>query len=285
VVQSLRNYRLMCPNGFFLRNDSICEDCMDKFVPWPGILHACYRNSRSQTAVVAGMLSYHRAINTWGTQVDLYIALTEFSRKKFIHSGIPAEKIVVKPNYIPDPGIGSYPGEYAVFVGRLSREKGIESLMESWRELPEIPLKIIGGGPMEAQVRGFVQDGRIDATWLGRLQNSEAMEVLKRSRFLVFPSLLYETFGRTIVEAFAAGKAVIASAHGTPAELIQDGKTGLLFTPGDPRDLREKALRLWRNEALAEQMGRRARYIYEEKYTEEKNYSALMSIYDRALSS
>jgi glycosyltransferase involved in cell wall biosynthesis len=285
VVQSLRNYRLMCPNAFFLRNDQVCEDCAGRFFAWPGILHACYRKSRLQTAVVAGMLSYHRLIKTWESQVSLYIALTEFSRSKFIQSGISPEKIVVKPNYIPDPEPGMYPGEFAVYVGRLSREKGIEVLLESWKSLPDVPLKIIGGGPMEYEVKNFIRDNRLNIEWLGRLQNAEAMEVIKRSRFLVFPSLLYETFGRTIVEAFAAGKPVIGSGHGTPAELIQEGETGLLFTPGDPDDMRKKISRLWNSEALADQMGRHARSVYEDKYTAGRNYAQLIDIYNRVLSS
>jgi glycosyltransferase involved in cell wall biosynthesis len=285
VVQSLRNYRLLCPNGFFLRRDAVCEDCLGKFIPWPGVLHACYRNSRSQTAVVASMLTYHRAVKTWESQVQMYVALTEFSREKFIQAGFQPEKITVKPNYIPDPGVGVYPGSFAVYVGRLSKEKGIETLLESWRKLPSIPLKVIGGGPMEDTVSAFIQESRLSVEWLGRLNNAEALAAIKLSRFLIFPSLLYETFGRTIVEAFAAGKPVLASRHGTPAELIEDGETGLLFSPGDPRDLRDKVNLAWHNAGLAERMGRNARTVYEEKYTVQKNYTRLIDIYNRVLSS
>ena len=141
VVQSLRSYRLICSNGFFFRDGKICEDCMGKALPLPAVIHACYRNSRLQSSAVVSMLSYHRAIRTWRTQVDLYIALTEFSRDKFIQSGLPPEKVIVKPNYIPDPGIGVYPGDYAIYVGRLSSEKGIMTVLEAWKEVRNIPLR------------------------------------------------------------------------------------------------------------------------------------------------
>jgi glycosyltransferase involved in cell wall biosynthesis len=231
------------------------------------------------------MLTYHRAVKTWESQVQMYVALTEFSREKFIQAGFQPEKITVKPNYIPDPGVGVYPGSFAVYVGRLSKEKGIETLLESWRKLPSIPLKVIGGGPMEDTVSAFIQESRLSVEWLGRLNNAEALSAIKLSRFLIFPSLLYETFGRTIVEAFAAGKPVLASRHGTPAELIEDGETGLLFSPGDPRDLRDKVNLAWHNAGLAERMGRNARTVYEEKYTVQKNYTRLIDIYNRVLSS
>jgi len=281
VIQALRNYRLMCPNGFFFRSGRICEDCMGKSFAWPGILHACYRNSRLQTAAVAGMLTYHRMVKTWESHVDLYIALTEFSRTKFIQSGLSPEKIVVKPNYIPDPGAGNSPGDYAVYVGRLSPEKGIDVLMDAWKDLPAIHLKIVGTGPLTNKVQKQIQDHKLNAELMGYLPNEKATDVIKKSAFLVFPSLWYETFGRTILEAFACGKPVLASRHGTSVELIQEGVTGLFFDPGNAADLAKNVSELWDSMGTTSQMGKNARALYEEKYTLDKNYEQLMEIYRR----
>jgi len=261
----------------------VCEDCMGKMIPWPGVVHSCYRESKIQTAAVASMLTYHRAINTWEKQVSLYICLTEFSRAKFIESGLPAEKIAVKPNYIPDPGIGDRTGKYAVYVGRLSPEKGIDILLDAWKHLPNIPLKIVGEGPLLNFVNQIVQENKANVTLLGRLPNEQVMDVVKKSAFLVFPSIWYETFGRTIVEAFACGKPVIASRHGTSVELIQDGLTGLFFEPGNCSDLIEKASKLWDSPDLIALMSKHARGTYEETFTRERNYRQLMDIYERAL--
>ncbi len=283
VVQSLRNYRLICSNGFFFRNGKICEDCLGKSLPWPGVIHACYRRSRTQSIAVASMLTYHRVIHTWDSQVDLYIALTEFSRNKFIQAGLPPEKVVVKPNYISDPGKGNYPGKYVVYVGRLSEEKGIDLLLEAWLDLPDVPLKIVGEGPLATSVQKFIQTNKVNVELLGRLENVKAMDVIKKSAFLVFTSLWYETFGRTLVEAFACGKPVIAPYHGTSAELVDDGKTGLFFIPGSSVDLTEKVTKLWRSAELRLEMGRNARSIYEEKYTIDRNYVKLIDIYNYAI--
>src|SRR5262249_1099168 len=136
VVQTLHNYRLICPSATFYRDGRVCEDCLGKSVPLPGIRHGCYRQSRGQTAVVAGMPTAHRWLQTWQRCIDAYIAMTDFARAKFIAGGLPADKIAIKPNFCPvDPGIGAGAGGYALFVGRLSPEKGVETLMAAWRRL------------------------------------------------------------------------------------------------------------------------------------------------------
>src|SRR5215212_1442885 len=154
VVQTLHNYRLLCPNGLFFRDGHACEDCLGKTPPWPGVMHACYRGSRPATGVVAAMLTTHRALRTWTKMVNVYIALTEFARQKYIEGGLPAERIVVKSNFVhPDPGAGEGGGGYALFVGRLSPEKGLETLLAAWEQLGvKVPLKIVGSGPMAERV-------------------------------------------------------------------------------------------------------------------------------------
>ncbi len=160
VVQTLGNYRMMCPNALFFRDGRVCEDCRDKRVPWPGVLHACYRQSRLATAPVAAMLTVHRLVGTWRHKVTLYAARTEFSRQKFIQGGLPAEKIVIKPNFVgPDPGVGEHRGGFALFVGRLSPEKGIRTLLEAWKSsCSGLGLKIIGDGPLRPMVESAARE-------------------------------------------------------------------------------------------------------------------------------
>jgi len=285
VVQTLPNYRLVCPGALLMRDGRVCEDCLGQAVPWPGVVHGCWRGSRMQTAVVAGMLTFHRLLKTWQEQVDVYIALTEFARRKFIEGGLPAKKIVVKPNFVhPDPGEREAPGRYALFVGRLSPEKGLGTLLKAWRSLKGIPLKVVGDGPLREQVQGVATgDGSVKV--LGRRSNEEVIALMKGAHCLVFPSECYENFPMSVAEAFACGVPVIASRLGAMAEIVEDGRTGLLFEPGNAEDLAEKVAWAWAHPREMAEMGREARREYEQKYTAEKNYEMLMAIYERARNS
>jgi glycosyltransferase involved in cell wall biosynthesis len=285
VVQTLRNYRLICPNGLFFRDNRVCEDCLGKFVPYPGIVHACYRQNRAATGVTAAMLTVHRALHTWSEQVNLFISLSEFARQKFIQAGIPQDKIFVKPNFVaPDPGVGSGSGGYGLYVGRLSVEKGLDVLLSAWERLnAPIPLKIVGEGPLESQV--------VEATkrlsqveWLGRKPLAQVYELIGEAMFLIFPSKWYETFGRVAVEAFAKGTPAIASNIGAIAELVDSGRTGLHFAPGDPADLAAKVEWAITHPQELLQMRLQARAEFEAKYTAQKNYHQLIEIYARASS-
>ncbi|WP_414565667.1 MULTISPECIES: glycosyltransferase family 4 protein [unclassified Anabaena] len=285
VVQTLRNYRLLCPNGLFFRDGQVCEDCMGKFVPYPGVLHSCYRENRSATTVVATMLTAHRTMRTWLEMVDIYICLTEFARQKFIAGGLPAEKIVVKPNFVhPDPGRGQGSGGYALFVGRLSVEKGLDTLLAAWQLLEgKVPLKIVGDGPLASQVMDAVKK-LPQVEWLGRRPMSEVHKLMGEAMFVVFPSKWYETFGRVAVEAFAKGTPVIAANIGAIAELVESGRTGLHFSPGDPNDLAAKVQWAIANPSVIAQMRREARAEFEAKYTAQQNYSRIMAIYELVFS-
>jgi glycosyltransferase involved in cell wall biosynthesis len=284
VVQSLRNYRQLCPGGLLLRNDAVCEDCLGKWFAASAVRHGCYRGSRMATAVVAGMTSLHRLLGTWSNAVDLYFTLSEFAKAKFVSAGWPADKIVVKPNFIdPDPGLGEGNGDYAVFAGRLSPEKGISTMLEAWRRLEKpIPLKIIGDGPLAAEIQQFA-DTHPHVELLGRRPLDEVLQIIGAARFLVMPSVWYETFGRTIIEAFAKGTPVIASRLGAMAELVEDGTTGLLFKPGDATDLASKIQSLASDPAQRQRLGRAARLEYERHYTAEPNHQQLLDIYRSAI--
>jgi len=285
VVQTLHNYRLLCPAATLFRDGQLCEACLGKTPPWPGVWHACYRESRSQTAIVAGMLTVHRWLKTWQEQVDIYIALTEFCRQKFIEGGLPSEKIHVKPNFVnPDPGLRKGNGHYALFVGRLSLEKGVRTMLRVWQGVKGIPLKIVGDGPLLDEVQAFVQKEKLESVEvLGRRTPADVTLLMKGAKFLVFPSVWYETFGLVAIEAFGCGVPVIASRLGAMAEIVEEGHTGLLFRAGDPGDLAEKVRWAVDHTDALRRMGENARRVYEEKYTKEKNYNMLLDMYEQAI--
>ncbi len=285
VVQTLHNFRLLCPAGTFFRDGRLCEDCLGRAVPWPGAVRGCWRG-RAPTAVVGVMLTAHRWLRTWTKQVDVYVALTEFARRKFVEGGLPAERIVVKPNFVhPDPGAKEpEAGEYALFVGRLSTEKGLRTLLRAWRNLQGVPLKVVGDGPLAPEVQAFVErEGLEGVDLLGRRSREEVLALMRAARFLLFPSECYEGFPITIGEAFACGLPVVASRLGAMAEIVENGRTGLHFQPGDPEDLAAKVEWAWSHPREMAEMGRAARREYEEKYTAEKNYEMLMDIYRMAI--
>ena len=263
-----------------MREGRICERCIGEIIPWPGVIYGCWRNSRTQTGVVSAMLSIHRLLRTWSKQVDIYIALTEFARRKFIEGGLSEDKIVVKPNFVyPDPGTGEHKGNFVLFVGRLSPEKGVRTLLQAWQKIKDIPLKIIGDGPLLKEVQSKTE-GRIEV--LGRIPRQEVFSLMKEARFLILPSEWYESFPMVLVEAFATGLPVLASNLGAMAEIVEHGRTGLLFEPGNPEDLADKVIWAWNHPEKMAEMGREARKEYERKYTAEKNYEMLMEIYKLA---
>jgi len=283
VVLTLHNYRLLCANALLYRDGHVCEDCLGR-LPWRGVVHGCYRDSRAASAVVASMLTVHRLLGTWTRKVDMYIALTEFARQKFIEGGLPADKIAVKPNFVhPDPGLGEGQGGFALFVGRLSQEKGLDTLLAAWERLQgRVPLKIVGDGPLASEVA--VAAERLEGVeWLGRKPREEVLGLMKQASFLVLPSKVYENFPMTIAEAFATGLPVVASNLGAMATLIDNERTGLHFQPGDPEDLAAKIEWLLSHPEALDQMRKEARAEYEAKYTAERNYQLLIEIYARAI--
>jgi glycosyltransferase involved in cell wall biosynthesis len=287
VVQTLHNYRLFCPQATFFRNGKICEECLNHSL-WRAVYHGCYRGSRPATASVALMLGVHRRLKTWIRMVDGYIALTEFSRRKFIEGGLPAEKVAVKPNFLdPDPGVRAETGKYALFVGRFSEGKGLQTLLTAWHRLNNfIPLKIVGDGPLRPSLQDEAQCGSTASIdFCGWMSRDQTLEAIKQARFLVFPSEAYEGFGLTIVEAFACGIPVIASQLAATKEIVEDGRTGLHFRPGDAADLAQKVEWAWFHPKEMASMGRMGRAEYEANYTAERNYPMLMEIYERAIAS
>ncbi|TAM83169.1 MAG: glycosyltransferase family 1 protein [Acidobacteria bacterium] len=285
VVQTLHNFRLLCPGATFYRSGRICDECVTHSLG-RSILYGCYRNSRFATAAVATMLAAHRALQTWSQNITSYIALTEFARQQFIRGGLPPGKIHVKPNFAaPDPGRGTHGGGFAIFVGRLSPEKGLQTLLHAWRRLRNtIPLHIVGDGPLREELTKYVkQQGLSSVRFMGRLGREETQEAIKAARFLILPSVCFENFPMTIVEAFAAGTPVICSRLGAMREIVAHRHTGLHFDPTSVEQLSDTVAWGWEHIARMQAMGRAARHEFELKYTAEKNYSLLMDIYRQAL--
>jgi glycosyltransferase involved in cell wall biosynthesis len=283
VVQTLHNYRLVCPAATLYRDGAVCEDCLGR-APWSGILHACYRGSRAATSVLASMVVAHRALGTWRRAVDVYVALTGFARDKLAEGGLPAERLVVKPNFVhPDPGAGPGDGGFALFAGRLTAEKGVDLLLAAWRRSrPALRLRIVGDGPLAPAVDEQIA-ALPDVERSGWLPRSEVLEMMRRAAFAIVPSGWYEGFPMTIAEAFACATPVLASNLGSLGTIVDDGRTGRLFRPGDAVDLAEKLSWLAsRPEELA-RMRIEARGEYERHYDADAGYARLMEVYGLAL--
>jgi glycosyltransferase involved in cell wall biosynthesis len=286
VVQSLYNPRYMCPAGSLTRNGNICELCLGKNFPYFSIIYKCYRNSRVLSALVSCMLFFHKAIKTADRTVDVFINATQFYQKKFVEAGLDIKNLEIKPHFVfPDPGCRtSQPEEYVAFVGRFDPEKGISTLLKAWESLKDIPLKMRGTGKLLQEVLGAKEKLKLPIELIGKLSKEEMMNFLKKARFLVFPSEgYYETFGMVIIEAFACGVPVLASRIGVMTELVDHNETGMLFQPSNPQDLVRCVKWSYEHPKEMMEMGMKARRVFEEKYTVQRNYEQMMQIYKKAL--
>jgi glycosyltransferase involved in cell wall biosynthesis len=298
IVQTLHNYRLICPAATLFRDGAPCEDCVGRRVAMPAIVHACYRDSRAQTAAVTAMLAVHRARRTWHRDVDAFIALTTFGRDRFVAGGLPPERLLVKPNFAPDPGDPGDPGDRAsdesagrgryghgpfLFVGRMAEEKGVRTLLAAWRLLEaDVALRIVGDGPLAGEVQAAAA-ALPGVTYIGPLSREEVQAEMRSARALIFPSLWYEGMPLAVIEALAAGLPVIASGLGAMNDMVDDGQTGRLVTPGDPRALADAVKALAAEANLTASMGTAARRAYLDTYSPEPNYAQLTAIYRQAV--
>jgi glycosyltransferase involved in cell wall biosynthesis len=290
VVQTLHNFRMFCANGLLLRNGRICEDCIGEKVPWRGVAYGCYRDSRLYSVPVVAAEVIHRAMRTWTESVDAFIALTEFGKQKFIQCGLPEGRIFVKPNFLGDPPSPSYgAGEYAIFLGRLSAEKGLDLLLEALTihhrtASSPVKIKVVGDGPLRPQLEMRARDHSLyNIDFLGRRNFSDCLDLLSGASFMVMPSVCYENFPMVIREAYACGKPVIAPRLGAMAEIVHDRSTGLLFNAGESADLEAKLQWMTENESARREMGRRARTEFENNYTADHNFDLLLDIYRKVV--
>lgn len=280
VVQTLHNFRLICPQGLLLRDGRICRDCVGR-VPWRAVLHSCYRGSRKVSAVTAAMVSAHRMLGTWSSKVDRFIALNNFCLEQFVEGGLPRERMRVKPNFIDLPCGEASDRQGFLFVGRVSREKGIATLASALagRKFAQ-RTSVIGDGPESDSLVGLA-----GVDLLGAKEGKAVLNAMRKATALLIPSIWYENFPRTLVESFACGLPVIASRLGALETLIDDGVNGLLFRPGDAQDLASKMAWVEANPAAMRAMGMEARRKYDSLWTGEKNYAQLLEIYREAIDS
>jgi glycosyltransferase involved in cell wall biosynthesis len=281
VVQTLHNYRLVCANAALLRSGRPCEECVSRG-PWNAVRHGCYRGSRIQTAVWADMTAHHRRLGTWRERVDVFTTPSEFARGKLLAAGLPGERVVVLPNPVMDPGPIAAPGRGAACVARLSPEKGVDLLIEAWRRLSGEPLVIVGGGPEEARLRRLAQ-GVAGVRFTGAVSHQDALAAIAACAYLVVPSRAYEVLPTVAIEAFAAGRPVVAGAPGALAGVIEPGRTGLLFDTGGVAQLADACRTLAAHPERARAMGCEARAEYEARYAPERTLARMAEVYARAL--
>jgi glycosyltransferase involved in cell wall biosynthesis len=284
VVLTVQNFRLGCPNAFLFRDGHVCEDCLHRTIKWPGVVHACYRESRAQTAVVAGMLAAHAALRTWTRRVDTFITVSEFACAKLVESGVPADRIIRRPNFLtPDPGDRpAGPGEgFLLFAGRLSPEKGIDTLLDACRAAPDVEVRIAGDGPLREEVDRTAAS-LPNVTVLGARERPEVLDLMRRARALVVPSIWYEHFPFVLLEAFASGLPAIASDLGSTAEIVGGNGAGVLFRAGDAADLAMKLRWAAANPDEVAPLGRKARATFEAELSERPAYDRLMAAYELA---
>lgn len=281
VVHTLHNYRYICPGALLLRNGVPCEECVNR-LPFKALRNRCYRDSLTATGAVALMIAYNRMAGSFKI-VDRYIALTAFAKSRFVAGGFPADRIDVKPNYLPSPPVlEKKRGNHAVYVGRLSEEKGLGTLIKAWRSVGGLPLKVLGDGPLRPALERQTKELKLDIEFMGSRSRDEVLAVVGNALFQLVPSVCYEGFPMVVLEAFASGTPVIASRIGSLAEIVHDGETGLHFEAGNPADLARKASRLASSPDLVGRMGAKARSIFEQNYTAEQSFRMLMEIYEHA---
>ena len=286
IVQTVHNYRLLCLNGLFLTNNGkICEKCK-KGNFFYGILNKCYHKSYLQSFVMAITIFIHRIfLKTFSRKIDTFISPSKFLKEKLIEGKIPEEKIIVKPHFIECERIKpSYEFDnYAVYMGRLSKEKGLFTLVRAFKNIMNITLKIVGDGPIRKDLENYIDRERIkNVQFLGYINGDDRFDVLKKAMFMLFPSECYENMPYTILESFACGVPVVASRIGGLKELVIDGYNGLLFEPGNIEDLKQKIVNLLNSRELLLKMRYNARKTAEERFSEKKGYENLIEVYQKA---
>ncbi len=282
VVHTLHNYRAICPTAILMYQGKIEEKSVTASCWWT-IKRKVYKDSLIGSVALAAMVELHKKINTWNTKVDRYIALTQFAKSKYIQAGWPKNKISVKPNFCRDYFKGikhiKKTGGYGLFVGRLSHEKGVKTLLTAWKEI-DYSLKIIGDGPEQRLVQ---EHACSQIEYLGTKEKKEVLHYMQHADFIIMPSLWYEGFPMVLIEALECGTPAIVSDLGSLSEVIGDGVTGLHFEAGNAVALAEKIQWMLKNKEKRSNMSDNARREYLVHYTSEENYKMLMTIYQQAI--
>ena len=284
VVQTLQNYRLFCAGAFFLREGRVCEKCLHGDRYW-GVVHRCYRNSLPGSVAVVRMQNRAFSHHTW-EGVDRFIALTEFARAKCVEAGLSADRIAVKPNTLPldwqAPGEISDTPNRALYVGRLSREKRVDVLLDAWRQLPDIPLTVVGSGPEEAALKASAPAG---VRFMGALQPQGVRAHMQEAACLIMPSRWYEGLPLTAIEAFSLGLPVICSRIGSLAEIVEHEGNGWHFETNNATELAVRVRNCFSHPDLLVKAGHEARASFHRHYSGARNLEMLTGIYQQAIAS
>ncbi|NUR10187.1 MAG: glycosyltransferase [Nocardioidaceae bacterium] len=286
AVATLHNYTQVCPPGTLQRDGRPCTECVGSSVPLPAVRHGCYRGSRLATVPLAVSLSANR--RRWWSGVERFLCISAAQRDVLVRAGMPAERLVVKHNFVPDPDARrSDAGEHLLYLGRLAEAKGVRLLMTAWDELAAsggvgVPLVIAGTGPLEAEVTAWAA-GRDDVRYVGLYDTAECQKAIARSVAVVAPSTWLEAFGLVVVEAMAAGVPVVAAGHGAFVELVEDGVTGLLHRPGEAASLASRIRRITADPDRNQEMGQAARRRYEQGFSPAVGLERLVEEYRTAI--
>ncbi|WP_255286062.1 glycosyltransferase [Priestia megaterium] len=286
VIQTLHNYRLICPAATFMRDNEVCEKCLSGSLI-NSIKYGCYRGSKVQTIPVANMIYINNMLKTWHSKVNYYITLTEFAQKKFIDYGLPKEKVVVKPNFLDKSSNVSCSKENTIlFVGRLSKEKGVDILIKAWKSLhdkQDYKLLIAGDGEERVKLQKLAENQN-DVKFLGKIPSDSVKELMGKSKYLVVPSRWYEGLPMTIVESYSAATPVICSKLGSLEEIVEDNVTGFHFKVSNHKDLAlilEKAINI--SSSDYQHLSRKSLEAFKNKYDKHINYKILFNIYKKAV--
>lgn len=288
VVATLHDTRFVCPVATSLRDGKICNECGDGHY-LRMTRHACFKGSRLQSLLVAGIFKYHRARRSFYKQIDRYICLNENQIDLLKDIGFDSSKIVKKYNFVPDAQanmaaerVSGLPERYAVFYGRIGAEKGIRVLQRIWNEIDDIPLVVMGGGPLEDDFKAWA-DKKPNVYFLGYTPHEQCMAIAKAGEFVVFPSIWYEGCSMVEIESESLGLPLIATDLGFSAEAVNAGVNGVKVPLGDMHGWVTAIRGLWKEPELCKKMGMNARRDYEDKYTPENNYQQLINIYQSTL--
>jgi glycosyltransferase involved in cell wall biosynthesis len=286
VVQTLHNFRMQCAKAVLMREGRICEQCVGKAFPHPSVRLRCYQGSAVASAAAAASITFNHVRRTYLEKVDIFVALSAFSRNKFIEFGLPPDRILIKPNFVKAEQaapLEDAPRSDFLFVGRIAAEKGLDTLIAAWRQVaqPAIKLRIVGDGPDAQRLRTSTAN-EASIEWLGHRPQSEISQLMRASLALVVPSVWYEMFGLVAIEAFAAGTPVIASDIGSLSEIVERDRAGLLVPPGDADELARAITWMTEHPFEARTLGRQARRAYEQRYTAAENLHLLEAVYEKA---
>lgn len=284
-ILTLHNYRVLCPAAIPMRNGNVCTLCIDSKSSWPAVRYGCYRSSRLATIPLALNVSLQKFLGTWREDVDAFIALTDFQRDVVSQGGLPFEKIHVKPNFHEKsahivPWVDR--GNYVLFVGRLSPEKGVRTLIKAWSEWGELAPKllIVGDGELRLELEALSTNLPIE--FLGQLSKEETHKKMANANLLILPSECFEGFPLVLIEALAVGVPVAVSEIAAFPSIVASGNCGIVFKPGEPSSLVQQVRTLWLDPDWLEEMGRNAKAEFDLKYTADRNYERLMDIYGHA---